>query len=64
MSDGIQSNLGNVLTDEELAEQRRLVQFYNYPWPLGPVIIERGEQNGRDYQRCAIRTSDGLESQR
>ena len=45
MSDGIQSNLSNVLTDEELAEQRRLVQFYNYPWPIGPVIIERGEMS-------------------
>ena len=64
MSDGIQSNLSNVLTEEELAEQRRLVQFYNYPWPMGPVIIERDEQNGSNYQRRAIRTSDGLESQR
>jgi hypothetical protein len=38
--DSIQSNLGNVMTDAELAEQRRLVQFFNYPWPMGPVIIE------------------------
>ena len=37
MPDGIQSNLG-VLTAAELAEQRRLVQFFNYPWPMGPVI--------------------------
>jgi len=40
LSDGIGANLLNVMTPAELAEQRRLVQFHNYPWPLGPVIIE------------------------
>jgi protein gp37 len=43
MTDSIQSNLSSVLTAAELAEQRRLVQFFNYPWPMGPVIVERSE---------------------
>ena len=43
MTDGIKANLSSVMTEDEIAEQRRLVQFFNYPWPMGPVIVERGE---------------------
>jgi hypothetical protein len=42
--DAIAANLLNVMTPEELAEQRRLVTFYCAPWPMGPVEIRRADR--------------------
>jgi hypothetical protein len=54
VTDSIQSNLGGAMTAAEIAEQRRLVQFFNYPWPMGPVVVERGEREMAETKHCWI----------
>ena len=53
MPDQIEANLTRVMSDAELAEQRRLVQFYNFPWPMGPVEVIRGREEGGLEDRAA-----------
>lgn len=43
MSDAIANNLIQVMSPEELAAIRELVQFHGAPWPIGPVEIRSAD---------------------